>query len=398
MAIDNEIEAAFEKAGAVSHDLRDAQCKKLCDELTALSWRVLTSGVTNGHISEELFRKALQQTADFPHLNSRIYEVVWLYRLRLMAVDDKFDPEQALKLLQNELASHAVPTKPNLVLQGLCEYKLRGLHAAQYYFLRANQEYISDSIITSFFAYSRSVCPLASVYHAEDVSVPQQKVDSDGKTWLLVAANSTYVGKFLKNYVDSIVKQPHNIGLHLHWVLDAENMSEDALAQEALEYAKSQLNEAFEISTEICPKVRDKRSYFASSRFLVANDLLRSKGKIIITDIDYEIVGDLSAFCVWCDQYDVSLQVRDNGLQSYFPWLKVLAGTVVVNNSPLGRRFLDMYAFCFSRTYVASGFNWGVDQNILCALYDELKRFGCIGNSLSTTNPFTVPYEIKKGS
>lgn len=315
-----------------------------------------------------------------------------------MAAASNFDPEQALRLLEDELASNAVPTKPNLILQGLCEYKLRGLKTAQYYFLRANQEYISDSIITPFFSYSRSICPVASIRQAERTNAPREKVESDRKTWILVAANSAYIGKFLKNYVDSIVKNPHKVGLHVHWILDSEDTTADALTQESLQYAKMMLNGALETSTEKCPKVKDKRSYFASSRFIIAKELLRYKRRLIITDIDYQVVGDLAAFSSWCDDYDVGLQVRDRSMQSYFPWLKVVAGTVVVNNSQIGRLFLDMYAHCFSRAYIPSGFNWGIDQNILCALYDELKSLGCIGNSLDISNPFTVPYEIKKGS
>lgn len=39
----NQIEAAFEKAATVVQDLRDSECKRLCDELTQLSWKIIKS-------------------------------------------------------------------------------------------------------------------------------------------------------------------------------------------------------------------------------------------------------------------------------------------------------------------------------------------------------------------
>ena len=214
---------------------------------------------------------------------------------------------------------------------------------------------------------------------------------NNGNVWILVSANSAYIGRFLRNYVDSIRSQPHEVALHAHWIEDAEDSATTLLAQDALNYARQQLDGRFESSKETCPAINDKRAYYACSRFSIAKGLLQRKGRLIITDIDYQIVGDLSAFSDWCDQYDVCLQVTEDGVMSCFPWLKVWAGTVVLTNSPMSRLFLDMFAHCFSRTYVSFGFNWGLDQNILCALYDQLNHLGFIGNSLQTKNPFAVP-------
>jgi hypothetical protein len=124
---------------------------------------------------------------------------------------------------------------------------------------------------------------------------------------------------------------------------------------------------------------------------------LRDKRRLIITDIDFELYEDATALLDWSENHDVVLRVSRSPFVSCFPWLKVTAGAVCVNDSAMGQRFLDMYSECFRRSYVPSGFNWGVDQNILCALNDEFSVHGFIGNLMDIRSPFRVPYKLKRG-
>ncbi|WP_152608114.1 hypothetical protein [Burkholderia sp. A9] len=396
MSLILEIEAAFNKAQTVPLNLADPDCKSLCDQLTALCWKVIQATSLEGDLSEECFTAALAYTTSFPHLNSRLYEIMWLYRLNREYLKGNFDAREFKKSLIADIKSDHRPTRSNLLLQGICEYYLNGINEAQYYFLRANQEYISRGMITPFFSYSRSICPIVNLDQGVDRARPRAIGNKPPSDCILIAGNSSYITRFLDNYAKSIATHCPEITLHLHWIKDG-NIEVDEAGSQAISEVHQILGDSFKVSSEMCPDIGDKRSYYALSRFLVARDILQSYRRLIITDIDYEAIGSLDDFLSYCDQYEVCLQTSST-VNSLFPWLKVLAGTVVVKSNSVGRLFLETYRRCYELTYLPYGLNWGIDQNILSSIHDKLFHFGFIGNSRLVKNPFTVPYHIKRSS
>jgi glycosyltransferase involved in cell wall biosynthesis len=254
-----EIVNAFEKALIVNHDLRDPHCKALCDRLTALSWKVLRAKEAPDFISRRIFESAMNATKNFPHLSSRIYEVMNLIRIRRILEVEKGTISDVLDYYRHETNA---PTRPNLMFQGILNYKLYGMKDALYYFLKGNQEYIGDSITTPFFAYSRSVCAFSQIEQVTKAQVENQ-LSNNNRTCFLVAANSAYVAKFLKNYVEKIAPYLSNESLHLNWILDPEDDSSDKKAQEAINAAKKMLHDQFRVTRESIKDFKDKRSYFA---------------------------------------------------------------------------------------------------------------------------------------
>lgn len=392
-----EINISFNQACEIKQDLSDPECKELCNKLTNISWKIIrnTSDITQ-EISEDLSKKTLEKTKDFPHLNSRVYEIIWLYRIQRDFLSNSFNPQKTKDLLSKDLEKKNTPTKVNLILQGACEYFYNGIDSAQYYFLRGNQEYIKDSIVTPFLSYSRSVCPTHIENKKNKLLATHEFIPARNKTCILVAANSAYVARFLSNYVNSITSQDPSLSLHLHWIKDSEQFDEKA--QDSIDISKNILGEKFSFSEEMSPEIHDKKSYFALRRFLVAPEILKKFQRIIITDIDYIIKKNLSDFLNFNEAFDVSLQISENTIRACFPWLKITAGTVFIKNSAMGRFFLDEYQKRYKKIFLPNGFNWGIDQNILSSIYDDFSIFEFIGNSLNTENPFSVPYEIKSGS
>jgi hypothetical protein len=394
MSLMFEIKVAFENAKAVKKDLGDLDCKSLCDRLSEICWEIINAPSLEGKIPELCYLEALESTASFSHLNSRIYEVWWLYKLTSEYLAGKFDPRGIKRLLVADSRLDFRPLRGNLFLQGLCEYFRDGMDAAQYYFLRANQEYISRGMVTPFFSYSRSICPPIEVFEESWDSVSGVSDEDGNLDCILVAANSGYVTRFLENYARSIRDQSNSVVFHLHWIKDGESES-DETAMRVIEKVRQFLGEQFKTSEEACPNVSDKRSYYASCRFLIASALIGNYRRLMITDIDYEVVGDLHPFLQWCNKYDVSLQIYNN-IKRVFPWMRVMAGTVVVKNSAMGRLFLEAYRRYFDIAYLPHALNWGVDQNILSGLLERFEKLGFIGNSRLTKNPFVVPYTLKR--
>lgn len=395
MSLLNEISSTLLAAKDVPQDLRDPECKSLCDKLTSHMWKVLVNNLEEGDISQENYISAMEKTYSFPHLGSRVYEVAVFHGMKSNLIRGE-DPSRALAKYDLML-DFPPPIKSNLFFKGCINYKLSGIKEAQYYFLKGNQEYIEGSVVTSFFSYSRSICPFDVEDIVLDFSLQKKKSKYDNGWWILVSADSKYITRFLNNYALSIKNHATNIGLHLHWIDNSESFDEKSSAEEVINFARNLLGSRFDVTRQDCPKFRDSRTFFANSRFLIAKEVIKNKRGLIITDIDYQLIENPENFIDWCEEIDVGLQVKsENLINSWFPWLKVLAGTVVIKNTPVGNAFLHIYSELFKSAYVPQGFNWGLDQNILCAIYDRFKYIWLIGNSFDLRNPFNVPYEIKK--
>lgn len=163
-----------------------------------------------------------------------------------------------------------------------------------------------------------------------------------------------------------------------------------------LSAASNTLGAAFESSATVAPTVRDTRSWFAAERFLHAKSMLSDKGHLIITDIDYGLRDNPDEFIDWASRFDVcALLARGDEFKSFFPWLKVQAGTVSVRNTAAGHFFLDSFASNFDAAFVGAGWNWGIDQNALGTALDNMEGRAVIGNINDVRQPFYIPRELK---
>ncbi|MDR2341839.1 MAG: hypothetical protein LBD84_02195 [Campylobacteraceae bacterium] len=265
-----------------------------------------------------------------------------------------------------------------------------------YHMLKGNQEYIQKSIVTPFLSYSRSV-PFWLGKSIGDFPKNNANILSKVKEYpcILVAANNKYILKFIDRYIDSITIDS-NIDFYIYWIDDEPETSNQVREKLSIISDKYSAGKFF-IEYEKCPAFFDIRSYFACKRFIFVKKILKERVFAIITDIDYLVKGDLKRFIneIENNRYDVFVKLNNNNISSFFPWLKVTAGTFVVKNSSIGRYFIELFIFIFHQTFNPHGFNWGIDQNILTCLVELFDSMKCIGNLLEIYEPFTVPYDIK---
>ncbi|ERI37673.2 hypothetical protein M707_09655 [Arthrobacter sp. AK-YN10] len=322
---------------------------------------------------------------------------MWFANLAYIAKDAPILMGEAARRLAVESMLATVPTRSNLILRGAVEYRRRNHQLAKHFISRAHSQLIPDSVISPFFAYSRSTCLFEEPYRGGLIA---QSTCNDDKPWLLVAADRKYITKFLPNYVETMIQTGSSnvAGLHVRVVESDDTSDLDAAVQAVLSAASDALGTGFESSATTAPTVRDTRSWFASERFLHAKSMLADKGHLIITDIDYGLRYNASNFIEWSAEFDVcALLARPDEFKSYFPWLKVQAGTVSVLNSSAGHFFLDSFANNFKTSFVGSGWNWGVDQNALSTALDNMEGRAAIGNINDIRQPFYIPRALKAG-
>lgn len=390
-----ELSDLFAAANATPYNMRSDASKKACADLTAFCWRFLApyAGGKPAWFSEphypDFFNVSEQEYA------ARIYELMWFANLAFIASENPALLDEAARTLEAEARSGLVPTRSNLVLRGAVEYRRRNFPLAKHFISRAHHELILDSVVSPFFAYSRSSCLFDEPYR------PPAKPESlaHSKPWLLIAADANYVVKFLPNYVDTVVEHggAHIGGLHVRLIstTDPEDRTSEALS--VIESARGLLGDRVEVSRTAAPAVRDTRSWFAAERFLFARELLREKGRLIITDTDYGLRENPGEFVEWASTYDVCvLLARDEEFKAFFPWIKVQAGTVVVSDTAAGRNFLDDFATYFHNSFVGAGWNWGIDQNALSNAADNLAGRAAVGNINDVRQPFYIPRDLKR--
>lgn len=394
----DDLQELFDVAAATPYNMRSAESKTVCERLTAFCWRFLAP-YRDGKPSwfDSPYYPSVFRVEE-PEYAARIYELMWFANLAYIATDQPMLLDSAARQLAAEARTKIVPTRSNLILRGCVEYRRKNYQLAKHFISRAHHELIPNSVISPFFAYSRSSCLFDEPYRGGTAAA---ELTPAGNPWLLVGADAKYIIKYLPNYVHTMIESGAHkqLGLHVRVIgtddTDDFKDSVDAVLREV----KSLLGDSVEVSEARAPDVRDTRSWFAAERFLHARFLLPAKGRLIITDLDYGLQKDPSEFLDWSKNFDVcALLARSNEFKSFFPWLKVQAGTVVVSNTAVGHYFLDAFAQYFDTSFVGAGWNWGIDQNALANAHDNIEGRAVIGNINDVNQPFYIPRELKRSS
>lgn len=401
MPLLEDLEDAFSVAKHTPYDMSSTDSKLIRKRMSDYCWRFLApyrSGkppwFDNPDYTEFFNVKELQYAA-------RIYELMWFANFAYIAEEEPGLLEYAARRLEAEGRTGNVPTRSNLILRGCVEYRRKNNQLAKHFISRAHSELIPDSVISPFFAYSRSTCLFEE---SSEVRGDPAIGVSHENAWILVAGDADYIIKYLPNYLNSLVEtNAHEDGfggIHVRVMRAGVGTNERfAEVEKVLDTGRQLLGNGFETSYVTVPDVRDKRSWFAAERFLHARSLLADKGRLVITDLDYGVRIHPKSFLAWSEEFDLcGLLARDNEFKSFFPWLKVQAGTVVVSNSRIGKLFLDYFEKYFTTAFVGSSWNWGIDQNALANALDNLDGASAIGNINDVRNhqPFFIPRALKR--
>lgn len=125
-------------------------------------------------------------------------------------------------------------------------------------------------------------------------------------------------------------------------------------------------------SSEVLPeKVANNTTYYACARFTSASKIMEKFNSDIITlDADYLITDDLSKMINALIKNDVAV-VFASGLNSMFPWTRVMGGALYIKNNEKGKEFLKIISD-YIMTYISINNSWTLDQNALNFAYDEV--------------------------
>lgn len=118
------------------------------------------------------------------------------------------------------------------------------------------------------------------------------------------------------------------------------------------------------VPVEVPDYVSDKKTFFASARYLFAKDIMDALDTpILVLDIDMTLKDPLGSFIESSKNYDFACPLSV-GIAGIYPWRRSMAGTVFFNNAPEVRDILRDIA-----RYVRAGLekpsNWTLDQNAL---------------------------------
>lgn len=388
----NAVEAVRGFVG--KYDLRDAGCKSLCDKLTGETWSCLAGGYTKYDLEELVC--VINKTIHFPHISSRLKDLYFLTAFHRFSCD----PE-ALRVWigQERHYSGFLFCKSKMIYSALLDMDGGDRAAGAFKILKATQEYFSGNITTPFLSYCRSV---ASVVCERGWNLEVILGSPSSRGAVFVAADLLYVRRFLKRYIDSMVSRLDVDGVDFILCLivsEGELSSEDVSFLDKI--GKSYDKGRFVLELKNKPDYGDIRTYYACSRFMLAGNYLERYDYLVITDMDYEIKegASYSAFLDGLESYSLGVNKKEQGLGSFFPWLKYTAGTVYVRNDSLGIEFLNKFKWVFDNNYNGNCFNWGLDQNILYSLLEGLsmgKLADRFINIKAIGEPFTVPYDIKQ--
>jgi len=392
----DQLRSLIERTESVPYDLTEPVARGLADELTALCWKYVRSGATEA--PPWVWGPNPELPADREHFSARVYEALWLARLSsvLTGAADAPTMLDAVRRLQAELHDEGVPARSNLFLQAAVAYRQGDWRLAKHLFGRGNSQYVRRSAVSAFFSYTRSVDLLEPALLGDRKERPAPRPDA----CIVVAADSRYIARFLKHYAESLVRDTSSgrVDMWLDWVRGDDDAESDQ-AHLAIESSRRALQGRLHVEEVPFDPRFDPRTYLACRRFIAARPLLRRYGTVLITDIDYEVSGPLADFLATAASYDVcATRASWRSLAAFFPWLHVLAGTVVVRSTVIGEWFLGGFENALEAVIGAGSWTWGADQNILSTLVRHLPYGAEFGNLRILGQPFSVPRGLKQGS
>ena len=144
----------------------------------------------------------------------------------------------------------------------------------------------------------------------------------------------------------------------------ARRLARDIAAWHGSERAEAYARSISFVPVSVPEGVREARVFHACARFLHAGDVIEATGRpVLVADIDMVVRLDPAALLAKAGQADAACTFPD-GLAALYPWRRCMAGTVLVNATPGGARFLDRVG-----AYIGRGLGesraWTLDQNAL---------------------------------
>ncbi|MCE0931624.1 hypothetical protein [Pseudomonas monteilii] len=381
--------------------------KAFCDLLTAEQWKAARGKSIS---AQEI--DALEQLASDPHFSDKAHCRQRLYELAKIAkIGRALWATLPLSTIVDELKKdirNGINTPSAYALLGACSVAEHNFELGTYYFNRANHISARTQCVTSFMSLSRAIPSFAALDAGHIASAPAElecigKVSEfDCSVVSVVAGNSLYINRFIENYARSLAENSHGVfgGIHVHWV--KELGEDDAAIDAALNLAKTHLP-SINLSAETIADINDKKSYYAQARFLMARRLSAFyKKPLMITDLDFQLCADPREAIKKLALIDVSfLQANQTSVMWTFPWLRSMAGSVWVNNTPAAREFFRLVEQGFDACFNPSWFNWGVDQNLLTTVLEYFKTKSHINfasmSAVSAEPLYNVPLALKVG-
>lgn len=392
--------------------------KQLCDQLTAMCWRIIRaqSDLHAGEMAQvQHMLDADPAIRAAPQVRHRLYELVQLATLAepgfwADAVGGTPRPEPLaayIDSLDREMQSGLNVTSAQS-FRGIAEIAAGRYDAGIHWLCRANYAGNSGTVVTKLLSYSRGACQ-TDVVRAARLALPRNYIRSSfsfdahepcDRPILLCCGDGHYIERFLLRYCETISQwAPTDFGaFHLHVV---ETADRSAATDAAIGRAREVLPIPLRVSVERIAPIRDTRSYFAAARFWAARALLEHvEVPVLITDLDMALAAPVATFLAAAAGHEVAVR-RGRGLSRIVPWLSVLAGTTWVEPTPTAREYLSMIEDTFLSIFSPVGLNWAIDQNIMSTCLVEFERRSAVVADISRFagyRAFTVPRDLKPGS
>jgi|GEM_PF-2378703 len=216
---------------------------------------------------------------------------------------------------------------------------------------------------------------------------PTNNYQTFNEAVVFFACDSVYFRQFALLMVASIARLNDNAICHIH-IVDPSDDCDDVLAEIRTLVPQVRVN----VSTEqlnLPPNSPQKKPYYASARFIRANELLDIyQQPLFIVDADMVVEISTKRLMELSQDCYVGLIVRTGSAS--FPWTEIQAGTAYFSNSPRSRRFLELTKQAIlSKLHEPNDHQlWYVDQNALFAAYSLMR------DELSICNLLSPPQEL----
>jgi len=170
----------------------------------------------------------------------------------------------------------------------------------------------------------------------------------------VASADSRYFRLFYQSLSESFVFSPGRIGLLVN-VVNPDPALRAFLENTAPRAREKGINFAFSDGP-------DTKWFYASSRFLLAEELICGAGKSVFAmDIDARFSIAASEIINGLRSYDAAYKEKGNCL----PWQRVQAGRVWIAATPYGTSFVRTLGSFVRTTYSSEVDQWFLDQNAL---------------------------------